>query len=254
MTAAWPATSAISTARWKTARSFTSWPTSARHGCRHVQLPRAGQAARVLVAAKRPRAACGRLAGEGRRDPRAALSRTRPNRCSSSSGRERRPRPGRGHDARRPSRSPVRASLPSPKIVVVKAIYGVPGDEKRTRDVTAKVQKLIDAGTTSFTVAEMAQRRRSGVERREDAHGRVHRRRQAAPGQRHRIPKRSTWCPTRSPTRNASGHAHRRRRRQRACWKPGRTAASSSPRRPAASWLARSRTFRPSRPWRVRGK
>ena len=45
----------------------------------------------------------------------------------------------------------------SPKVVVVKAIYGVPGDAQRTRNVTAKVQKLIDADMTSFTVAEMAQ-------------------------------------------------------------------------------------------------
>ena len=42
------------------------------------------------------------------------------------------------------------------KITIVKAIYGVPGDEKRTRDVTAKLQALIDSGPTSFTVAEMA--------------------------------------------------------------------------------------------------
>ncbi len=43
------------------------------------------------------------------------------------------------------------------KVVVVKAIYGVPGDAQRTRDVTAKVQKLIDAEKSKFSVAEMAQ-------------------------------------------------------------------------------------------------
>ncbi len=42
------------------------------------------------------------------------------------------------------------------KITIVKAIYGVPGDAKRTRDVTAKLQALLDSGPTSFTVAEMA--------------------------------------------------------------------------------------------------
>ena len=40
---------------------------------------------------------------------------------------------------------------------MVKAIYGVPGDAQRTRNVTAKVQKLIDADKTTFPVAEMAQ-------------------------------------------------------------------------------------------------
>ena len=46
------------------------------------------------------------------------------------------------------------APPPPPKVVVVKAIYGVPGDAQRTRDVTAKVQELIDADKTSFPVAE----------------------------------------------------------------------------------------------------
>ena len=44
----------------------------------------------------------------------------------------------------------------APKVVVVKAVYGVPGDARRTRDVTAKVQKRIDSCNTSFTVSEMA--------------------------------------------------------------------------------------------------
>ena len=40
---------------------------------------------------------------------------------------------------------------------MVKAVYGVPGDAQRTRNVKAKVQKLIDADKTTFPVAEMAQ-------------------------------------------------------------------------------------------------
>ena len=35
-----------------------------------------------------------------------------------------------------------------PRLVVVKATYGVPGDAKRTRDVRERLQKLIDAGRT----------------------------------------------------------------------------------------------------------
>ncbi len=47
---------------------------------------------------------------------------------------------------------------PSPrKVVVVKAVYGVPGDARRTRDVKAKLQKLLDADRTSFAVSEMAE-------------------------------------------------------------------------------------------------
>jgi hypothetical protein len=49
------------------------------------------------------------------------------------------------------------AAAPKLKIVVEKATYGPPGDAKRTRDVKAKVQKLVDAGTTSFQVARMAE-------------------------------------------------------------------------------------------------
>ncbi len=45
----------------------------------------------------------------------------------------------------------------APNIVIKKAIYGVPGDEKRTRDVTAKLQHLIDTGESTFEVARMAQ-------------------------------------------------------------------------------------------------
>ena len=42
------------------------------------------------------------------------------------------------------------------KITVEKAVYGVLGDPKRTRDVRAKVQRLADAGESSFQVARMA--------------------------------------------------------------------------------------------------
>jgi hypothetical protein len=49
------------------------------------------------------------------------------------------------------------APPPPPKVVGVKAVYGVSGDVQRTRDVRAKVQKLIDADKTSFAVTEMAQ-------------------------------------------------------------------------------------------------
>jgi hypothetical protein len=43
-----------------------------------------------------------------------------------------------------------------PKIVIEKAIYGVPGDAQRTRDVRAKLQAMVDEGTIEFTVAELA--------------------------------------------------------------------------------------------------
>jgi hypothetical protein len=43
------------------------------------------------------------------------------------------------------SPAPVRA-----KIAVQKAVYGVPGDPARTRDVTAKVQAIVDGGETRF--------------------------------------------------------------------------------------------------------
>jgi hypothetical protein len=45
----------------------------------------------------------------------------------------------------------------APKVVVEKAVYGVPGDAQRTRDVRAKLQRLVDAGEYSFQVARMAQ-------------------------------------------------------------------------------------------------
>jgi len=51
----------------------------------------------------------------------------------------------------------LNASRPAAKIVVTKAQYGVLSDPKRTRDVRAKAQKLVDAGEISFQVARMAE-------------------------------------------------------------------------------------------------
>ncbi|MHB1036825.1 MAG: glycosyl hydrolase [Pirellulales bacterium] len=43
------------------------------------------------------------------------------------------------------------------KIVVRKAVYGVPGDATHSRDVRAKVQQAVDAGETALPVSRMAQ-------------------------------------------------------------------------------------------------
>lgn len=45
---------------------------------------------------------------------------------------------------------------PAPKIVVEKAAYGVPDDPNRTRDVRQKIQAKVDAGDSSFPVADVA--------------------------------------------------------------------------------------------------
>ena len=47
---------------------------------------------------------------------------------------------------------------PEPKAVVriEKAVYGVPGDPKRTRDVRAKLQAILDGGESSFAVSRLA--------------------------------------------------------------------------------------------------
>ncbi len=42
-------------------------------------------------------------------------------------------------------------------LVVDKAVYGVPGDAARTRDVRERVQRLADSGETSFRVARLAE-------------------------------------------------------------------------------------------------
>ncbi len=43
------------------------------------------------------------------------------------------------------------------QIAIDKAVYGVPGDAQRTRDVREKLQRLVDAGESSFQVARMAE-------------------------------------------------------------------------------------------------
>jgi hypothetical protein len=53
----------------------------------------------------------------------------------------------------------LRDPMPVPPafgLKVLKAVYGVPGDPRRTRDVTRKVQRLAESGTLQFGVAEMA--------------------------------------------------------------------------------------------------
>ena len=54
-----------------------------------------------------------------------------------------------------------RQTLPPPeaagKILIEKATYGVPGDAKRTRDVRAKLQAIVDGGELSFRVSRMAE-------------------------------------------------------------------------------------------------
>ncbi|MCX6564046.1 MAG: glycosyl hydrolase [Candidatus Aminicenantes bacterium] len=49
------------------------------------------------------------------------------------------------------------AFAPVERLIVEKAVYGVPGDAVRTRDVRDKVQRLADMGETSFRVARMAE-------------------------------------------------------------------------------------------------
>jgi hypothetical protein len=55
-------------------------------------------------------------------------------------------------------RSLMPAPAPAPERVVrvVTAVYGVPGDPERTRDVAAKLQALLDAGEFEIGVARMA--------------------------------------------------------------------------------------------------
>lgn len=48
------------------------------------------------------------------------------------------------------------AVKPAAKLVIGKAVYGVPGDPARTRDVRAQVQHMVDAGADRFEVARMA--------------------------------------------------------------------------------------------------
>jgi hypothetical protein len=48
------------------------------------------------------------------------------------------------------------AATKQPAIEIQKATYGVPGDARRTRDVRAKVQAIIDGGATEFRVGDLA--------------------------------------------------------------------------------------------------
>ncbi|MCX7005743.1 MAG: glycosyl hydrolase [Kiritimatiellaeota bacterium] len=53
--------------------------------------------------------------------------------------------------------TPVSAQDAGGKIEIQQATYGVPGDAAQTRDVKAKVQALVDAGTFSFKVSKLAE-------------------------------------------------------------------------------------------------
>lgn len=53
-------------------------------------------------------------------------------------------------------RTIVPAGEPASTVRIDKAIYGVPGDQARTRDVRAKLQAILDAGESSFGVSRMA--------------------------------------------------------------------------------------------------
>lgn len=58
--------------------------------------------------------------------------------------------------ATRDGKSILASNAPVP-VTIKSAIYGVPGDSARTRDVRAKLQALVDGGALSFTVAQMAE-------------------------------------------------------------------------------------------------
>jgi len=51
----------------------------------------------------------------------------------------------------------VHLTVDAERIVIHSAVYGVPGDPVRTRDVREKVQRIVDAGESSFEVARLAQ-------------------------------------------------------------------------------------------------
>ena len=53
-------------------------------------------------------------------------------------------------------RTIVPAGEPASTVRIEKAIYGVPGDAARTRDVRAKLQAILDAGESSFAVSRLA--------------------------------------------------------------------------------------------------
>jgi len=57
---------------------------------------------------------------------------------------------------RRGGRDVYFTSAPSPRVHIRRALWGPEGDPARTKDVTAQVQRMVDSGRQSFTVAELA--------------------------------------------------------------------------------------------------
>ena len=52
---------------------------------------------------------------------------------------------------------PLPEPLPKPgDLKILRAIYGVPGDAARSRDVRAQVQAMVNNGETTFQVEELA--------------------------------------------------------------------------------------------------
>jgi hypothetical protein len=64
---------------------------------------------------------------------------------------------GKQHTVTAQDSANINLSAEAVKITVEKARYGVLDDPKRTRDVRARLQRLVDAGESSFTVARMAE-------------------------------------------------------------------------------------------------
>ena len=64
---------------------------------------------------------------------------------------------GKQYTAKAKDSSTIHLTTNAVKITVEKARYGVLDDPKRTRDVRAKLQALVDAGESSFVVARMAE-------------------------------------------------------------------------------------------------
>jgi hypothetical protein len=63
---------------------------------------------------------------------------------------------GKPYTAQAKDSSTIHLTTNAVKVTVEKARYGVLDDPKRTRDVRAKLQALVDAGESSFVVARMA--------------------------------------------------------------------------------------------------
>lgn len=64
---------------------------------------------------------------------------------------------GKEFTVRGQDRDIVHLTGQAPKIVIEKASYGVLDDPKRTRDVKAKIQHMVDTGESSFEVPRLAQ-------------------------------------------------------------------------------------------------